>query len=134
MPSIQTIEGIGPKYAQQLAVAGVKSIGAMLRIGATPAGRKQLAETSGVNESSILKWVNHCDLNRVFGVGGEYAELLEAAGVDTVPELARRNAENLQAKMTEVNANKNLVRRVPPMGSVTNWVAQAKELPRVIQY
>ena len=97
-------------------------------------GRKEIAEKSGVSEKMILNWVNRADLSRIKGVSTQYADLLECAGVDTVPELAQRNAENLQLKMAEVNEEKNLVRKVPVLSQVEDWVAQAKELPRVITH
>ncbi len=93
-----------------------------------------LAATTGISEKLILRWVNMADLFRIKGVGEEYSDLLEASGVDTVPELAQRNAENLQAKMAEVNAEKKLVRRVPTLSEVTSWIDQAKALPRAVTY
>lgn len=128
------IEGVGEIYAQQLKGAGVKSTDALLKMGATPKGRKTIAEKSGVSEKLILEWVNHVDLFRIKGVGEEYADLLEEAGVDTVPELAQRNPANLLEKMVEVNAQKKLVRRLPVLSQVESWVAQAKKLPRVLEY
>lgn len=128
------IEGVGEIYAQQLKDAGVKSTDALLRMGATPKGRKTIAEDSGISEKLILEWVNHVDLFRIVGVGEEYADLLEEAGVDTVPELAQRNPGNLLEKMVEVNAQKKLVRRLPVLSQVESWVAQAKKLPRVLEY
>ena len=109
MASVVEIEGVGNTHAAKLTEAGVPTTEALLSEGATPAGRKALAEKSGISEALILKWVNHVDLARINGIAGQYAELLEAAGVDTVPELAQRNAANLTAKMTEVNASRNLV-------------------------
>ena len=106
----------------------------MLSEGATPAGRKQIAEASGIGDERILKWVNHADLFRINGVAGEYAELLEAAGVDTVVELGHRNAENLTEKLEEVNESKRLVRRVPSLSEVTRWIDEAKALPRAVTY
>ncbi|NOX49328.1 MAG: DUF4332 domain-containing protein [Gammaproteobacteria bacterium] len=134
MTNITTIEGIGPAYAGKLAQAGAKTCENLLELGATKAGRKQITEASAMSPALILKFVNHADLCRIKGVGGEYAELLEASGVDTVPELAQRNADNLATKMAEVNAEKNLVRLVPSASRVTEWVAQAKQLPRVITH
>ncbi len=95
---------------------------------------QEISEKSGVSEKQILNWVNRADLSRVKGVSTQYADLLECAGVDTIPELATRNAENLQQKMAEVNAEKKLVRKVPSEKQVTDWVAQAKELPRLITH
>ena len=134
MTKLALIEGIGPVYAQKLQEAGIQTVQALLDQGATPQGRDKLAELTGLSGKLILEWVNHADLFRIKGVGEEYSDLLEEAGVDTVPELAQRNAENLCAKLQEVNAEKRLVRRVPPLSMVADWIKQAKELPRVIQY
>ena len=114
--------------------AGLKSQEKLLEAGGTTAGRKKIAAESGCTEKQILNWVNRADLARVSGIGGQYADLLECAGVDTVPELAQRNAENLHVKMTEVNEEKSLVRKLPTAGQVADWVAQAKELPRAVNY
>ncbi len=134
MTKLTTIEGIGESFAQKLQDAGVTSTEMLLDKGAAPAGRKALAEATGLSETLILKWVNRADLFRVKGIGEEYADLLEAAGVDTVPDLARRNAENLHEKLAAVNAEKALVRRVPTLKAVKGWVADAKELPRKLTY
>jgi predicted flap endonuclease-1-like 5' DNA nuclease len=134
MAKLEDVEGIGKVYAQKLAGVGVTSTQDFLKKGATPQGRKAMAEKAGVSDKLILEWVNHVDLFRIKGVGSEYADLLEAAGVDTVPELAQRRAENLHQKLAEVNAAKKLVRRLPVLSQVQNWVEQAKALPRVIQY
>ena len=134
MASIETVEGIGAVYGKKLRAAGIRSTGAMLKAAAAPAGRKELAAKTGFSAHQILEWANRCDLMRVRGVGEEYSDLLEAAGVDTVKELRTRNAENLTAKMAEVNASKKLVRRVPALSMVKRWVAHAKELPPVMKY
>ncbi|MEM7002916.1 MAG: DUF4332 domain-containing protein [Pseudomonadota bacterium] len=134
MTGLTTIEGIGPVYAEKLESAGVSSCEQLLEAGATKAGRTKLTEASGMSSTLILKFVNHADLFRVKGIGGEYAELLEAAGVDTVPELAQRNAENLAAKVAEVNEAKNLVRQVPSAATISGWVEQAKDMDRVITH
>ncbi|MBM4184932.1 MAG: DUF4332 domain-containing protein [Gemmatimonadetes bacterium] len=134
MSKLDTIEGIGPALAAQLAGAGVRSVDALLQSGGTPAGRRELAARSGIDERRLLKFVNHADLMRIKGVGGEYAELLEAAGVDSVPELAARNAENLVRQMREVNAARKLVRAVPSSKSVAKWVTQAGKLPRAVNH
>ncbi len=134
MTSLSKIEGIGEKYAAKLQSAGVSSLESLLEKGKTPQGRKHLAESAGVSDKLILEWVNHADLFRINGIGEEYSDLLEEAGVDTVVELAQRNPENLLAKMSEVNAQKNLVRRLPVLSQVQDWVEQAKKLPRVIEY
>jgi predicted flap endonuclease-1-like 5' DNA nuclease len=134
MAKITDIEGIGDSYAEKLAAANVKTTDALLEMGATPAGRKKIAADSGIGDSLISRWVNHADLFRIKGVAGEYAELLEAAGVDTVVELAQRRADNLRAKMEAVNTEKKLVRALPSESQVSEWVAQAKTLPRKLTY
>ena len=134
MTKLTYIEGVGEQYAEQLRAAGVRSTEDLLKKGSTPQGRKELANQTELSEKQLLKWINHCDLFRIKGVGSEYAELLEAAGVDTVPELAQRNAQNLHRKALEVNLEKKLVRRVPTLQEVTAWVEQASTLERVIQY
>lgn len=128
------IEGIGAAYGEKLVAAGVNTVEQLLEKCAAPAGRKALAEETGISEKLVLTWCNHADLMRIKGVGPQFAELLEAAGVDTVKELAHRNAENLVAKMLEVNAEKNLVNRVPVVSEVQKMVDQAKELPAVMTY
>jgi len=128
------IEGVGPAYAAKLQKAGVRSTESLLARGGTPAGRKEIAAKSGVSDALILEWVNHVDLFRVKGVGSEYADLLEAAGVDTVVELAQRNPAKLLNAVVETNRAKQLVRREPVASQVEDWVAQAKTLPRVVQY
>ena len=134
MTRLSTIEGIGDVYQQKLMDAGVESIEQLLEEGKTPKGRRDLEESSGVSGKLILEWVNRADLFRIKGIGEEYSDLLEAAGVDTVPELAQRNAENLYVKLAETNAEKHLVRRIPGSAQVASWVDQAKALPRVIVY
>lgn len=134
MARIAKIEGIGDVYGQKLQKAGIQTTADLLAAGASPQGRKELAEKTDISGKLILEWVNHADLFRIRGVGEEYSDLLEEAGVDTVPELAQRNAENLYAKIVETNQEKKLVRRLPTQAQVGDWVAQAKELPRVITY
>lgn len=134
MAKLEYVEGIGPAYAEKLKAAGIHSTDALLKKGATPQGRKELAEATGISPDLILNWVNAADLYRIKGIGSEYAQLLERAGVNTVLELAQRNPENLYAKLVEVNNEKALVRQLPSARQVADWVAQAKELPRVIEY
>lgn len=134
MAKLETIEGIGGTYAKKLQKAGVATTQALLEQGATPKGRKEIAAKTGIGDTLILKWVNRADLFRIKGIGEEYADLLEAAGVDTVPDLARRKAENLYKKMVEVNEAKQLVRQVPAQSQVGDWIKQAKKLPRVMTY
>lgn len=134
MTKLVDIEGIGEAYAKKLDVAGVKTLEDFLNKAVTPKDRKAVAEKSGISEHLILKWANRADLARINGIGSEYADLLEAAGVDTVPELAQRKPENLLEKMTSINEEKKLVRRLPVLSMVTDWVDQAKKLPRVLTY
>lgn len=134
MTKIIDTEGIGPVYAAKLQEIGINTIEALLEAGATPQGREELAEKTGISKSLILEWVNLADLYRIKGVGEEYSDLLEEAGVDTVVELAQRNPENLYEKLLAVNDEKKLVRRVPGLAEVQDWVEQAKALPRVITY
>ncbi len=134
MTKITTIEGIGPVLAEKFAAAGVKTTEKLLDKGRTPKGRADLAQATGASEKQILEWTNRADLFRVKGIGEEYSDLLEAAGVDTVVELAGRNPENLHAKLGEVNAGKKKVRREPTQKEVEKWVAAAKLLPRMIEY
>lgn len=131
---IEEIEGIGPVMGQKMRDVGVATTDKLLESTLSPKQRKDLAEATGISPNLILKYANMADLFRITGVGQEYAELLEAAGVDTVPELAQRNAENLTAKMEEVNEEKNLVRRTPSLASVEKWVEEAKTLPRKLTY
>jgi predicted flap endonuclease-1-like 5' DNA nuclease len=134
MAKVIDVEGIGTKYADKLIKAGVRTTDALLKAGSTPKGRKELAEKTGIGEALILEWVNHVDLYRIKGVGSEYSDLLEEAGVDTVVELAQRKAANLAQKMVEVNLAKKLVRKLPVEKQVADWIEQAKNLPRVITY
>ena len=134
MAKIIDIEGIGPVFAQRMIEAGVKTTGKLLKLGATPKGREELAKKTDITSTLILEWVNHADLFRIKGVGEEYSDLLEEAGVDTVPELAHRNPENLYAKLVEVNQQKRLVRQLPSQRQVASWIEQAKTMPRMIHY
>ena len=128
------IEGVGAAYAEQLAAAGINKVEELLAKCAAPAGRKALAEETGISDKLILKWTNHADLIRIHGVGPQFAELLEAAGVDTVKEFRHRNAENLATKMEEVNAEKNLVNRVPSVKELAKMITEAAALEVVVTY
>ena len=134
MAKIADIEGIGATYAKKLSSAGITTTDKLLEQCKSPKARKQLADTTGISEKLVLEWTNHADLFRIKGVGPEYADLLEATGVDTVPELGKRNAASLYAQMTEVNAKKKLTRQVPSEKQVAGWIAQAKKLPRAIRF
>lgn len=131
---IEEIEGLGAAYAQKLEAVGVKTTDNLLERAATKKGRAALAEESGIPEKLILKWTNHADLFRIKGVAGQFAELLEAAGVDTVKELAHRVPANLHAKLVETNEARNLCNRVPAESEVARMIEQAKTPPPVMTY
>ena len=128
------IEGVGEAYAEKLIAAGIEKVEDLLAKCGKPAGRKALAEETGISPKLILKWTNHADLFRIKGVGPQFSELLEAAGVDTVKELRNRKPENLAAKVLEINEQKHLVRRVPVLKEIIKMVNQAKELPPMMTY
>ena len=134
MTAVKDIEGIGPVYAKKLKDVGIATTEKLLEAGAAPKGRKALAEKAGIDETLILEWVNLADLFRIKGVGSEYSDLLEEAGVDTVVELSKRVPKHLFDKMVEINAAKKLVRKMPVEKQVADWVEQAKKLPRIVSY
>ena len=134
MNKISNVEGVGPVYAEKLEAAGISTTDQLLEKGATLQGRKLVAEASGISEKLILEWVGMVDMYRIKGVKGHFSELLKASGVDTVVELAHRNAENLHAKMAEVNDAKKLSGRMPTVSEVEQWISQAKEMPRMVSY
>jgi predicted flap endonuclease-1-like 5' DNA nuclease len=134
MATITDIEGIGPVFQEKLAAADIKTVESLLEKGASKAGRKAIADESGIDEGKILDWVNMADLFRIKGVAGEFAELLKAAGVDTVKELRTRNAENLHAALTETNEEKSLTRVVPSLSKVEDFIEQAKALAPVVTH
>ncbi len=128
------IEGVGEVYAEKLIAAGINTAEELLAKCGAPKGRKELAEATGISSKLILKWTNHADLFRINGVGPQFAELLEAAGVDTVKEFKHRVAANLHAKLVEVNEQKNLTGRVPAESELQKMIDQAKELPEGMSY
>ena len=136
MASIIYIEGIGPVLAGKFRDLGVRSTTALLQRAGSAKGRKELAAAIGVDESRLLQWVNHADLFRLHGIGSEYSELLECAGVDTVPELAQRNASSLYLyqALLETNRERKLVRKLPSQEQIADWIKQAKSLSRVVEY
>ncbi len=134
MAKLENVEGIGVIYAGQLRKAGVRSTRSLLNKGATARGRDGIARASGISSALILEWVNHVDLFRIKGVGEEYSDLLEEAGVDTVMELSQRNPANLYETILETNTQKRLVRRPPSKKMVRDWVENAKRLPRKVYY
>ena len=131
---IEDVEGIGPAYGEKLRSVGVTNTDELLTTGKTRKGRGDLAQKTGISDSLILKWVNMVDLYRIKGIGSEFSELLERSGVDTVKELKHRVAANLVKKMTEVNTEKNLTRRVPTESVVADWIEQAAKLPAAVEY
>lgn len=132
---IEDVEGIGPSYAAKLDAAGVKSTDALLEQGAKASGRKALEEATGISAAKLLEWVNHVDLMRIKGVGSEYSDLLEAAGVDSPAELARRNAANLATTFAELDAARpDVTRRVPSEKVIQGWIDQSKKLPKVVEH
>lgn len=134
--SIELIEGIGPKYGQKLRSIGCGSPARLLKDGATRKGRKQIARSAKISEAIVLRCVNMADLFRIKGIASQYAELLEAAGVDTVKELRKRNAKHLHRAMQQTNAKRKrmIVRQLPTEGMVSNWIGQAKKLTPVVTY
>ena len=133
--NIEEIEGIGPQFAEQLRGAGVRTTEALLERGGTRKGRQELADASGLAVARILEWVNRADLFRIKGIGSEFSDLLEVAGVDTVAELAQLNAANLAAALAKaVEERPNIVRRGPSESVVADWITQAKDLPRAVEY
>lgn len=131
---ITEIEGIGTTYGEKLKDANVNTVQALLEKGCNKTGRKELAAATGIDESLILSWVNFADLFRIRGIGSEYSQLLEKAGVDSVKELRNRKPENLHAKLVEINESHKLVRQLPGLSIVESWVDQAKELEPKITY
>lgn len=134
MPQIDDVEGIGPAFGAKLMSAGVKTTDALLERAAKSTGRRDLAQATGIQEKLLLEWVNRVDLARIKGVGSEYADLLEAAGVDSPTELAHRVPGNLLMKLQSTNQSKHLVRRVPTMSDVEHWITEAKGLPKVVEH
>lgn len=133
--NVADLEGVGPVFAAKLTAAGVRTVEALLERGGTRKGRAELAAAAGLTEKQVLEWVNRADLYRIKGIGSEFSDLLEAAGVDTVAELAQRNAANLAAALAKTaEARPSIVRRVPSETVVADWIAQAKKLPRAVEY
>jgi predicted flap endonuclease-1-like 5' DNA nuclease len=131
---VEEIEGIGKAFAAKLKAAGVADTSALLARAASPKGRAALAEATGIPAKLVLGWANKADLMRVKGIGEEFSDLLEAAGVDTVTELATRNADNLHKALATTNEARKLVRQLPALRTVESWIAAAKDLPRVMTY
>jgi predicted flap endonuclease-1-like 5' DNA nuclease len=133
-PKVTRIEGIGTAYSRKLSAEGITTTEELLEAGATKKGRKELSDKTGISENVILEWVNRADLFRITGIGEEYSDLLKEAGVSTVVDLSRRNPENLHKTLVGVNDAKKLVKRPPSLNQTTDWVEQAKILPRKVEY
>ncbi len=131
---IEDIEGIGPSYAEKLKGANITTIKDLLKAGGTKKGRETLTKIVGASEKTVLKWVNRADLFRIKGIGKEYSELLDVAGVNTVVELSRRNAESLREKLEEVNVEKRIVKQLPSVDTLNEWIKRAKRLKRRVEY
>ncbi len=134
MTKITSIEGIGETYAKKLTDAGVASLEDLLAKAGAAKGRQALAAQTGINETLILKWVNRADLFRINGIGEQMSDLLEFSGVDSVPELAQRKAENLMQKISEINEAKKLVNRLPSLAQVSDWIEQARKMEKVVTH
>ena len=134
MAKLDKIEGVGESYYHKLTDFGITTTNLLLEKGASSKGRKEIAEKTGISELLILKWVNQVDLARIKGISEEYGELLEVAGVDSVPELAHRNPENLYNNLVKVNETKNLVRKLPAQSQISKWIDEAKDLPPVVSH
>ena len=132
--NIQDLEGIGPTYGELLRQQGIDTADKLLQAAGSPAGRKELAGRTAISESRLLKWVNMCDLFRIKGVAGQFAELLEGAGVDTIRELRTRNAHNLALQLSEINEAERLCRTSPPERTVADWIRQAKSLQPMVTH
>ena len=134
MARLIDIEGVGSVNARKLLKAGVRSTASLLKKGGTRKGREEIVKLSRIDKDLILQWVNHVDLFRIKGIASEFADLLEAAGVDTVVELSKRDAKKLAEALAKVSAKGNLTNRVPTAKMVKGWIAQAKKLPRAVSY
>lgn len=134
MAKIEEIEGIGPTFGEKLRAASITSVGDLLAACADKKGRRATSDKTGIDEDKLLKWANHADLMRIKGIGPEFSELLEAAGVDTCKELKMRKPENLAAKMKEVNTAKKLTRQTPSTRQVGRWVEEAGTLPPMVTH
>ncbi len=134
MSKLEKIEGVGKCYATKLEEMGITSNELLLQRGASLEGRQEIAEKTGISETLILKWVNQVDLARIKGVSEEYAELLEVTGVDSIPELAQRNPENLLESITRANSDKKMVRKLPALSQLRDWISQAKTLPKIVTH
>ena len=134
MTHINEVEGIGPSHAEKLEAHGIKTVEDLLKAGASPNGRQELANNTGISHQLILRWVDEADLFRVKGLARQYTELLRAAGVDSVKELAQRKADHLHEKLTAINHEKKHVHQIPSASAIERWIEETKTLPRIVTY
>ncbi len=134
MANLTKIVGIEPTFVERLKKTGITTTEALLERGSSPKGRQEICKVTGISEDKVLRLVNLSDLFRIKGIGEEYSDLLDAAGVDTVPEMATRNAKNLYETLVTINQERNIVRQVPSQTTINKWIENAKTLPRVIKY
>jgi predicted flap endonuclease-1-like 5' DNA nuclease len=131
---IEDIEGVGDVIGEKFRSAGIKDTNSLLANSRTAEQRKELAKKTGLSEARILKFANMADLYRISGIGSEFSELLEATGVNSVPDLARQNATSLTQKMMTINEKKKLTRREPSEKDVSKWIEQAGTLPQMLDH
>ena len=134
MTIIAQIESIGPAFSEKLSITGITTVEKLLDRGATPIGRKQIANDTGIDSGKILQWVNMADLFRITGIGEEYSDLLQAAGINSTAELARQHPARLHNKLTDTNNTNNPIRQPPSEAQVEKWISEAKHLPRIVNY
>jgi predicted flap endonuclease-1-like 5' DNA nuclease len=132
--TLRDLEGMGAGYVEKLRQSGIRSVQALLQRARTRTERSAIAREVGASEKNVLDWVTRADLLRVPGIGPEYASLLENAGVETVPELANRNAGALYEAIVKANESNRLVRKTPARKQVKDWVSAARSLPRAVEY
>ena len=128
---INTIEGIGPEYSSKLNQAGVNTVEDLLKKGADPLARQRLANESGCNEPTLLKWVGMADLFRISGISSQYSELLNECGVTSVNDLSHRNASKLHKKMQQVNQARQVCKVIPRLQTIEHFIHQAQTLPKI---
>ena len=131
---IEDVEGIGPVFAEKLGQVGIVTTEDLLDKGSKKSGRVAIAVETGINEGMILEWTNHVDLMRINGVGSEFSDMLEAAGVDSPAELAQRNAANLAETMAELDMARNTTRRIPTESMVAGWIAEPKTMEHRVEH
>ncbi len=134
MVAVANVKGVTADLAAKLTAQGIKDSDDLLEKCKTAAARRQIASALGMDAKDVLELANRADLIRIKGVAGAFSDLLEEAGVDTVAELAKRAPENLQKRLAEVNEAKKITHRTPTLEMVTEWVTEAKTLPKGLEY